>query len=47
VGTAAALLVLQRKKEPAKDKDSVALQLVPSMPLSRQDPLGASLLGTF
>jgi hypothetical protein len=47
VGTAAALLVLQRKKEPAKDKDSVAFQLVPSMPLSRQDPLGASVLGTF
>ncbi|HVY27184.1 MAG TPA: PEGA domain-containing protein [Polyangiaceae bacterium] len=47
VGTAAALLVLQRKKEPAKDKDSVALQLVPSMPLSRQEPLGATVLGTF
>jgi hypothetical protein len=47
VGTAGALLFFQRKKqEPAKDT-GVALQLVPSIPISRSEPLGASLHGRF
>jgi len=46
LGTAGALLFFQRKKaEPAPD--SVALQLVPSLPITSNSPLGASLHGTF
>lgn len=46
LGTAGALLVLQRKKEPAK-QDDTALQVLPSLPLSGSAPLGAALRGTF
>jgi hypothetical protein len=46
VGTAGALLFFQRKKqEPAHD--AVSLQVVPSLPVSREAPLGASVTGTF
>jgi hypothetical protein len=47
VGTAGALLFFQRKK-PEPTKDSVAqLQLLPSLPLTAQAPLGATLRGRF
>jgi hypothetical protein len=47
VGTAGALLFFQRKKrEPARDS-SATLHLVPSLPVARGEPLGASLAGTF
>jgi len=46
VGTAGALLFFQRKKkEPAAD--GARLQLLPTLPMSAQAPLGATLLGTF
>lgn len=47
LGTAGALLLFQRKKEAPKDSDSVALQVLPSVPVSREAPLGAALRGTF
>lgn len=48
VGTAAALLYFQgKKKEPAPDSTSARLTLVPSLPVSRAEPLGAALLGAF
>jgi hypothetical protein len=48
VGTAGALLLLQRKKkEPSPDQQAVSLHLVPSLPVTRVAPLGASLQGTF
>ena len=47
VGTAGALLLLQRKKkEPAADT-AAHIQLVPSLPVTAQAPLGAALLGAF
>jgi PEGA domain len=48
VGTAGALLFFQRKKkEPATDTAAVQMQLLPSLPLSANAPLGAALLGSF
>ncbi|MES1182157.1 MAG: PEGA domain-containing protein [Myxococcales bacterium] len=48
VGTAGALLFFQRKKkEPAKDAAAVQMQLLPSLPLTGQSPLGATLRGAF
>lgn len=44
VGTAGALLYLQRKK---KEPEHSALQLVPSLPMSSREPFGAVLSGTF
>lgn len=47
VGTAGALLLFQRKKqEPAQDTVS-QLQVLPSFPVTRESPLGASLHGSF
>lgn len=46
VGTAGALLVLQRKK-PAAASSRARLELLPALPLSRSEPLGASLRGSF
>jgi hypothetical protein len=47
LGTAGALLFFQsRKKEPAPPT-SAQLTLVPTVPVSRYEPLGAALLGTF
>jgi hypothetical protein len=47
VGTAGALLFFQRKKaEPPKDT-GVALHVVPSLPLSSESPLGATVQGRF
>lgn len=47
VGTAGALLFFQRKKkEPAPDTEA-HLQLLPSLPLTAEAPLGASLRGAF
>lgn len=47
LGTAGALLFFQRKKEPAREVDSVAWQLLPSVPATREEPLGAAVRGTF
>lgn len=48
VGTAGALLLLQRKKaEPAPEQNSAKIQLAPSLPLSAGAPLGATLSGQF
>jgi len=48
VGTAGALLFFQRKKkDPSADEKAASVQLVPSLPLTRQTPIGASLQGTF
>jgi hypothetical protein len=48
VGTAGALLFFQRKKkEPPHDAASVQMQLLPSLPLTANTPLGASLRGAF
>jgi hypothetical protein len=47
LGTAGALLFFQRKKkEPAPDT-SAHLMLIPSLPVTAQAPLGASLRGSF
>jgi hypothetical protein len=47
VGTAGALLFLQKKKkEPAPDT-SAHIELVPSLPVTAKSPLGAELRGTF
>ncbi len=48
VGTAGTLLFLQRKKkDPSKDETSTSVQLIPSLPVTRAAPLGATLRGTF
>jgi hypothetical protein len=48
VGTSGALLFFQRKKkEPAKDAAGVQMQLLPSLPLTADAPLGATLRGAF
>jgi len=48
VGTAGALLFFQRKKkEPAKDAAAVQMQLYPSLPLTADAPIGATLRGAF
>lgn len=48
VGTAGALLFFQRrKKAPAADKTALQMQLIPSLPLSANAPVGASLRGAF
>jgi hypothetical protein len=49
VGTAGALLLLQRKKPvPAADAtEAASLELVPTVPLRAGAPLGATLSGTF
>ena len=49
VGTAGALLFFQRKKkEPGADAGAAThLQVVPSLPIAAQAPLGATLVGTF
>jgi hypothetical protein len=47
VGTAGALLFFQhRKKEPVKEA-ALQLQLIPSLPVSAEQPLGATLRGAF
>ena len=43
LGTAGALLFLQRKKEPPKSTDAVAWQLLPTVPFTRTEPAGAAL----
>jgi hypothetical protein len=48
VGTAGALLFFQRKKkDPKADETAASIQLLPSVPVTRHAPLGASLQGTF
>jgi hypothetical protein len=47
VGTAGALLFFQRKKKEPTTDTATHLQVVPSLPIAAQAPLGATLLGTF
>jgi hypothetical protein len=45
VGTAAVWLIVQGKRQEAAA--AARLELAPSLPLTRGEPLGAALLGTF
>ena len=47
VGTAAALLFFQRKKKEPTPDTTAHLQLLPSVPLGTEAPLGATLRGAF
>lgn len=47
IGTAGALLLFQRKKKEPVPDTSARLEVLPSIPLSREAPLGATLLGRF
>jgi hypothetical protein len=47
VGTAAALLLFQRKRPEPAASESARLQLVPSLPVGAGAPLGATLSGSF
>ena len=47
LGTAGALLFFQRKKKESAPETSAHLLLIPSLPVTNQTPLGASLSGSF
>ncbi len=47
IGTAGALLFFQRKKNEPTPGEAARLQLLPSLPLTAESPLGASLRGAF
>ena len=47
LGTAGALLFFQRKKKEPAPENSAHLWLMPSLPVTGQTPLGASLRGSF
>jgi PEGA domain-containing protein len=47
VGTAAVLLLVQRKKQEPVATESAHLQLVPTLPVTAGAPLGATLSGSF
>jgi hypothetical protein len=47
IATAGALLIFQRKKKESASDTAAHFQLVPSLPITAQAPLGATLRGSF